>query len=291
MTNSEKHYSKYSCDLCGHEYFEKIINQHNRFIVSCSKCGMMSYYPMPDDGEIHAMYEDEHYFEAAYFTAQQEERATVHSRYMKEAAKLAERHCSQGGRLLEIGPGRGHFLQLCLQRSIHYAGIDISSKVVADLHDRFGVPMYQGTIEDGNVGGSLYKVITAFDVIEHCTSPKQWLRCVYENMEPGGLLVLSTVNISNLLYVLGHLLYKIGIKGPASRLYPPYHLNYFTPAKLEHYLILTGFCDIHICQENYDYWKATSNSLEQLVLRMIYLGHNCTGNKTNLYVTARKSAI
>lgn len=288
IMSSKKYYAKFICDLCGHERFERKIVVNKRFIVSCYKCKMISCYPMPEEGEIRAMYEDENYFEAPYFTAQQEERETVHSRYMKEAAKLAEKHCYEGGRLLEIGPGQGHFLQLCLSGSIHYEGLDISSKVVYDLHNRFGVHMYQGIIEDGNMSGNLYKVITAFDVIEHSPSPKRWLQCVYESMENGGLLILSTVNVANLLYMIGHLLYKIGIKGPVSKLYPPYHLNYFTPEILEHYLTNVGFSDVRICQENYDYWKATSNLLEQFILRMIYLGHNLTGNKTNLYAVAHK---
>jgi hypothetical protein len=65
-------------------------------------------------------------------------------------------------------------------------------------------------------------------------------------------------------------------------------LYYFTPLTLRRYLRETGFSIVSFEQENYDLRKATPRAWERAAMRVVYLGHNLTGRKTNLYAVARK---
>ncbi|MBF0344343.1 MAG: class I SAM-dependent methyltransferase [Nitrospirae bacterium] len=233
------------------------------------------------------MYDDD-YFEADYFYTNQESIKTVHYNHFVEIADIAKEHCTIGNKLLEIGPGKGTFLKMCIDRGIHAEALELSPNVAQKLTNQLGCNVYPGLLDESVFENETYAMVVAFDVIEHCTDPMQWLKNIYRILKPGGILALSTVNIYNFLYTLGHALYKLQMSRAIEKLYPPYHLYYFTPVTLRKYMSETGFSIMKIQQENYDYRNATSDFLEQLILRIIYLLHNVTGNKTNQYIIASK---
>jgi 2-polyprenyl-3-methyl-5-hydroxy-6-metoxy-1,4-benzoquinol methylase len=277
-----------TCNLCGGKDLREWYVASGRSLLVCAACGLRTLSPLPEPKELASLYTAGEYFDTPYFTVDDERAGTAHYRHFRDVASLFEHACGREGRVLEVGPGRGTFLRMCLDRSIKAEGLDPSARIVEALESTLGCPVRRGFLEEAAYEQGSFSAVAAFDVIEHCVDPSGWLREVNRILSPGGLLALSTVNVANLLDRLGKLLYRAGVRRPVERLYPPYHLYYYTPATLARYLDKEGFSVVTMEQENYDIRKATSNRLEQLALRLVYAMHDLMGNKTNIYVTARR---
>ena len=180
-------------------------------------------------------------------------------------------------------------MRLCLDRGLLIEGLEASASMAESLCKRLSCSVRQGFLEETDLDAQAFSALVGYDVLEHSLSPFTWLRKAHSLLRQDGLLILSTVSILNLLDTVGRISYRIGLNKAIEKLYPPYHLYYFTPHLLASYLRQTGFAVIEMEQENYDYRKASSRLTEQFLLRIIYKWHDISGNKTNLYVTARKT--
>jgi hypothetical protein len=60
-------------------------------------------------------------------------------------------------------------------------------------------------------------------------------------IQPGGVLVLRTINEDTVLAATANMLYRIGIHGPVARMHEAYHLYYFTRPLLSRLLSECGF--------------------------------------------------
>lgn len=280
--------STIECPLCGATKYGIRFRIGEKMVISCMNCNLIRYHPITKNIKLSEMYENDTYFETNYFKVDDERLNTTHYKHFIKVANLAKKCCSNNEKLLEIGPGQGLFLKMCLNRGLKVEGLEYSNLVAKKLHTFLDCPIYHMDLTKNSFGPETYSMVVAFDVIEHCVNPTQWLHSIHRILKQDGFLVISTISVKNLLDNLGRLFYKFGIKEPVVKLYPPYHLYYFTPDTLRLLLEKTGFSVEEIVQENYDYRKATSNKLEQLIVKYIYFWHCLTGNKTNQYVTARK---
>ena len=278
----------YRCNLCQASGARRLGTFHGRDLVACLACGLRGYHPLPTDAELRALYASADYLAADYFAL--EDLHTNHGRHMGQAARLLGERYETGGRILEIGPGQGHFLKQCRDLGLEVEAIEFSPPLARALRERFGCVVREKPLEACGLPSRAYQGVAAFDLLEHVRDPMGLLREMWRILAPGGILVLSTVSTDNVLDALGRLLARLGLSGPMAKLHPPYHLYYFTPELLERYLAAAGFTLESLEQENYDPRKATPRRVEQWALRAIYLLHDLTGRRTNLYVTCVKPA-
>jgi SAM-dependent methyltransferase len=107
------------------------------------------------------------------------------------------RHFEGLGPVLELGSGRGEFLELMKEAGIPARGVDSNSRTVAECRSR-GLDVAQGDLLDalraepeGSLGG-----LFAAQVAEHLppAALQEALREAHRALRAGGLLVLETVN-------------------------------------------------------------------------------------------------
>lgn len=280
----------YTCNLCGSSAFRPMYVLHGRSLVACAECGLRSFFPLPSEAEFDALYQDPAYHEREYFGVDDRALGTNHFLKMTAAADTALAKAGPGGKLLDIGPGKGLFLELCLDRGLAPEGLEINAVEAGSLQKRLGCPVQAATLETASYPVASFDAVASFDVMEHCLDPADWLRRIHRLLKPGGLFMCSTVSFRTVLDGIGRLAYILGMKGPAARLYPSYHLYYFTPELFRTYLGGAGFVIERLEQVDYDPRKATRSLLERLTLRTIYATHALTGRRTNMYATAMKPA-
>lgn len=153
------------------------------------------------------------------------------------AAKIAP-----GKRLLEVGCGRGEFLEFAKSRGWEVTGIDSSEENIRHVKERGLDGICSGFLECGKKGA--WDVIVLWDLIEHPQDPPAFVRQSAAMLSQDGILLMATPCYPNLLSILAGWFYKFSggkIKGPAEKLYFLEHTTYFGPHNLGHMVENNGF--------------------------------------------------
>lgn len=138
-----------------------------------------------------------------------------------------------GEKLLEIGCGIGTFLVAAKQRGWQVEGVDISARALEVSRNIHELPVYRGILEELILPPNAYKAIVCWEVLEHLSSPRQFIKHARKLLRNDGLFVCSVPNSSD---KVPHFVDRLG---PAS--VPPVHLNFWTLASFKRFAELNGF--------------------------------------------------
>lgn len=103
--------------------------------------------------------------------------------------------------VLEIGTGSGFFLDFAKDSfaDSRFSGVEYDERLLAETSSR--VPcahLIQGNAENFDLGKSRFDLVVSFQVIEHLYNPGFMLDNVRSHLRPGGLLLITTPNLSGL---------------------------------------------------------------------------------------------
>lgn len=105
----------------------------------------------------------------------------------------------QGHRVLEIGPGRGVFTDICLNKGVDYWAIEPNEKMANDLQKR-GINVVRNVVPPIPEMGRTFDVVVMNSVIEHMDTMSVALQLaseVYELLNPGGGFVIYAPDYTN----------------------------------------------------------------------------------------------
>jgi 2-polyprenyl-3-methyl-5-hydroxy-6-metoxy-1,4-benzoquinol methylase len=166
-----------------------------RAYVRCAGCGVLVLHPLPNAGELAALYDDAYYHSAdagrGYdsYEAQRASRTRSFRAWSALAARLAP-----GGRVLDVGCALGFFLETALDAGLDVHGIDTSAAAVARIEPRFGPRVRCLSVEALAARGERFDVVFASDVLEHVTTPHAFVAAVARLLAPRGHLICITPN-------------------------------------------------------------------------------------------------
>jgi 2-polyprenyl-3-methyl-5-hydroxy-6-metoxy-1,4-benzoquinol methylase len=181
------------------------------------------------------------YFQERYDSLQQSEYVNMQSWQKKIAMCLWRVDRLRGaktGLLLDIGCGKGWFLEAARERGWQVQGVELCPEVAKTTMGRIGTQVHIGNIFGLELPSETFDLVTMFDVIEHLEAPIEALRICYRILKPGGVLALSTPNLRGLGCRL------LGAR--AFAVWPDEHIIYFGPASMKRALQLADFTDIEI---------------------------------------------
>ena len=159
-------------------------------------------------------------------------RRTAHARLARIARCLrrSSRRCPPYG-LLELGCGTGVFLQAAREMGWEVHGVEVSTYASDQARSR-GLDVVTGAVESLDLPAATYDCIALWDVIEHLRDPAGVLRMAARALRPGGVLAMSTGDITSLC---------ARVTGPRWHLFNlPEHLFFFSPASLRRLLAAAG---------------------------------------------------
>lgn len=242
------------CPACAGHAFDPHLVVRGTPLVRCRGCGLITWNWAGFDFE--AFYDSSYWRSpdvskgyADYFTLV-DAMVTTHRRRLA----WISRHLAAGpmrsataprgpATLLDAGCGPGFFVQAATEAGFAAAGVELSEYAVTFARDELHQRVWQGQVRADDLRGGPYDVVTLWDVIEHLPDPRDALAALAGAMNRGGLLALSTGDVSSLVARLS---------GPRWHLYTlPEHLWFFTAGGLRRLLRRVGLepvaCRYEVC--------------------------------------------
>ena len=139
-----------------------------------------------------------------------------------------------GARLLDVGCGVGRFGQGACARGWDVTGIDVSPLAITTGRKFAAFPLRAATVEELIEEGERFDVVTAFEVLEHLSSPVQFLSTVQRLLRPGGQVFLTVPNWNSAAVQ----------NSTRPDWLPPIHLLFFTQSALRRAGELSGLARV-----------------------------------------------
>lgn len=211
------------------------LNTHRKIFYSgaqwrlqeCEICGLVYLDPLPGPAELAALYTDAYDgATAGYFAkpGRKLRRARVRIRIISRLAKRSK------GNFLDIGCNGGFMAEMARRRGFSAWGLDIDPVSIKYASANFpGSAFFAGPIEDfapldAHGLKTRFDIVYCSEVIEHVPQPRQFLGRVLQLLSPGGILYLTTPDISHWRRPRNLRLWDAFC--------PPSHCLYFTPRSL-----------------------------------------------------------
>jgi len=161
-------------------------------IFTCRGCGLARAEPPDGVSEIEESYRDVH--DSLYMASEPERREDF-----RRAIAGIERHPFVRPRtILEIGSSVGLFLDEATKRGWKATGIE-PSRWASEQAAAMGLTVFNGVLDEFEAESESFDVVASWDVWEHLQDPLDSLVRAYDLLKPGGLLVLTTVNMGGLM--------------------------------------------------------------------------------------------
>lgn len=160
-------------------------------LVRCEECSLVFHSRVPADAR------------DAYVNGEYVSRHVDYVEEERAARHIAEQRASwllgftAPGSLLELGSGRGFFLDAARRRGFEPLGIEPSPDLAGRACEEFGVEVMQGFLEEVDLAGRRFASVCMFHVLEHVEEPVALLGQLAERLVEPGLIVLEVPNIAS----------------------------------------------------------------------------------------------
>ena len=234
------------CLLCGSEAIELVDPECN--IARCRDCEYVFDNPRPTLPELVKFYSGMSKYDS--WLDEIELREVMWKRRLKLVLPFRK-----PGSLLDIGAGIGQFLSVARPYYEKTYGTEVSTSAIQIAKKKYGVDLFQGTIEEFARSGKVFDNISLIHVLEHVPDPVKVIRLCHSLLSDDGVLVVAVPNdVACLRHWKRRKLVAAGFRKP----YPgagqfciqpirltdqkgEVHLSHFTPRVLANLLRRLGF--------------------------------------------------
>jgi SAM-dependent methyltransferase len=213
----------FRCPACGRSAPQRYLySKHGCDIFKCEECGLGRSET--------AQFDPARYYTKDYFSGQHADgygdylgSEPVLRREFARVVDVIRRYCA-GGRLIELGCAYGFFLKEA-KRYFDVAGIELAEDAVAHARQA-GLNVLSGVADERNMAQLGHAdVVVLLDVIEHLPDPRATLQLAVAQLNPGGIIVITTGDFSSLYARLAGSHWRL--------MTPPQHLWFFTPNSIK----------------------------------------------------------
>jgi 2-polyprenyl-3-methyl-5-hydroxy-6-metoxy-1,4-benzoquinol methylase len=221
-----KQIKAHSCTVCGETKNSKLMlrkEQDGRggngdiALFCCGQCQTiyLGGYSESFDEDLYAYY-------ARYHGLEKEDvyDPLTRKRYLALLDLFSAHGC--GRAVLDVGCGKGDFVDAALNAGWDVEGIELSQPAV-NIAQGFCLPVSNLDFFSDKIKNASRDLVTMFEVIEHVPNPGEFFSRAEEIVKPGGLVYLTTPNFNSL---------DRRVLSAGSDAIHREHLTYFTPKTL-----------------------------------------------------------
>lgn len=191
------------CPLCKSGLFlnysqiqDHFFSKKEFLLCQCSKCDLVFTNPRPDKANIQEYYQSEEYIShknksnnLVNFLYKQ-----VRAITLKRKLNLINSLSPTKNKLLDIGAGTGHFLEIAKNNGWKSYGIEPNPEAQKLLEQK-GVPTYEDILSIPK--GKKFTIITLFHVLEHIHDLRKSAKKIHKHLEENGTLIIAVPNIDS----------------------------------------------------------------------------------------------
>lgn len=219
-----------NCYLCKSTKYTKWRSITNYDLQRCDNCGFIFVFPLPSTETLKNFYEFFDYKDVSLSEVRIRKDAVKSLRLIKNHLHI------KNISLLDVGCGRGYFMDEARKLGWNTFGIDYSSITIRYALRNLNLKVFQSDIGTYKTTNK-YDVIVLSQFIEHVSNPNEIIKKCYQLLKKGGLIYVATPNIRSIsAKVLG-----VGF----DHLIPPEHLGYYSRKTLERLLSNNEFRLLH----------------------------------------------
>ena len=165
-----------------------------------------------------------------------------HYKYLK----IIKEYRPPNNKLLDVGCGNGIFLAHAREKGFKVTGIEPSKIAISLCEKQYGIKPIWGYLKFNSNIPKDFGVLTIWDVIEHVSDPREFLKICHLHLEQNGILLLETPDESCLIRKI---IKALNLK-MQRYIYYPAHRYYFTHKAIKILLSDLGFSNIKIYKEH-----------------------------------------
>ena len=175
------------CPVCDADNNGFLFHHFDECYTECETCGLIYINPRLRQDEVESFFEDEY-----YGLDRKKVEFSTRLRYFEEKIRSME-SLKQKGRVLDIGCGPGHFLEMCRRAGWQPVGVELSAQACAAARAQ-GLDVAQGSLQQAAFADGEFDVVTLWNVLDHMTQPLDEMREVHRILKPGGLVLVRVPN-------------------------------------------------------------------------------------------------
>ncbi len=263
------------CPACSSAKYTSVFQKEKFRFVKCYNCRTVFVNPRPIERDIKAYYtKAKSCKEFANMVKRKEERRKelIYIPRAKFVISKIEKYLAriENISILEIGAGTGGFLEILKEKKPdwHFMAIE-PEKISGRFLKERGFEVISDIVEKVDRAQlPAINVILNFELIEHIFDSHKFIKKVYDILQPGGILALSTPNYNGFDFLAIGKNYK--------NIDAPNHLNYFNAESIRVLLKKAGFnildivtrggLDIDLVKNFYGKSKKTGNRFLDFLL-------------------------
>ncbi|MCP4425459.1 MAG: class I SAM-dependent methyltransferase [Chloroflexi bacterium] len=165
---------------------------HHAQIVQCNHCGFVYANPRWSNEELLEAYTA---VEDTSYLTEREGRELTFSKHLQALEKYTGP--ANGRSLLDIGAYIGVFVETAVASGWDAWGVEPSAWAAAEAQKQ-GLNVILGDQDALELRGRQFDVVTMWDVIEHVDDPSDEITKAYQLLNPGGWLILHTMDVDSL---------------------------------------------------------------------------------------------
>jgi 2-polyprenyl-3-methyl-5-hydroxy-6-metoxy-1,4-benzoquinol methylase len=165
-------------------------------IEQCRACGLAATAPAVPADEIGRWYPARYYGDTNRRFHPLLERLIPRFR-MRRADEVERRTGAKGGRMLDVGCGRGLLPSLMRARGWEAEGVEISDDAARHAREVLGLPVFVGPFVAYPGAPSSFDAVVIWHVLEHLPDPRAALEKAHALLKPGGLLMVAVPNFES----------------------------------------------------------------------------------------------
>ncbi|MDD5432293.1 MAG: class I SAM-dependent methyltransferase [Candidatus Omnitrophica bacterium] len=141
--------------------------------------------------------------------------------------------------LIDVGCGSGVFLEIANKCGYKVLGVESSKVDVKYIEERFNFSVLESRFESLNTVGLSADIVTMWDVIEHVSNPRDFIRKANMILNENGVLAMRFPGAT--FHRIKSVFLKLFRQGKGNVYSPVIHLNFFSPVTIRKMLSEESF--------------------------------------------------